>query len=159
VRGVYAYDLSTKMTARLPLEDVETAIFAPPGNLLFIVTGQLYVQSFDPKKMTLSGERSLVKDVNQSARVMVNTAISRAALSVAKDCLIYRTGSAPGQRELVWRDEIGKVVGTVSNSDPWGPLNPSLSPDGRSLILDRTSPEGNTDIFQIAAEPRSAASP
>jgi serine/threonine protein kinase len=162
VGGIYGYDLNTKTTARLlfsPEEAVETALFAPPGFLLFLIQGKLYVQDFDAQAMTLAGERSLVKDVNQSARVMVNTAIYRAALSVAKDCLIYRTGSAPGERQLSWRDAAGKEIGLVGSSDNWGPLNPSLSPNGNTVILDRTAVEtGNTNIFRINATPRAPGS-
>jgi hypothetical protein len=111
------------------------------------------VQDFSISEMTPVGQRALVQAVNEP--VMVNTAIYRAALSVAQGCLSYRTGSASGQRQLEWRDEKGELIEAVGTVDPWGPLNPSLSPDGRGMVLDRTNPEtGNTDIFRVDVQTR-----
>jgi hypothetical protein len=138
-------------------EVVQTAVFAPPGLLLFLiklttedsrVIRRLFVRDFSLQEMAPVGQRALVQAVNEP--VMVNTAIYRAALSVAEGCLLYRTGSASGQRQLEWRDESGDLIETVGGVDPWGPLNPSLSPNGRAMVLDRTNPEtGNTDIFRL----------
>jgi len=166
VRGIWVYDIANHMGRRLRLEEkneaVETAVFAPPGLLLFLIKlttedsriiRRLFVQDFSLSEMAPVGQRALVQAVNEP--VMVNTAIYRAALSVARGCLAYRTGSASGQRQLEWRDEKGELIETVGGVDPWGPLNPSLSPDGRAMVLDRTNPEtGNTDIFRVDAQTR-----
>jgi hypothetical protein len=137
-------------------------VFAPPGLLLFLIKlttedsriiRRLFVQDFSMSEMMPVGQRALVQAVNEP--VMVNTAIYRAALSVAQGCLSYRTGSASGQRQLEWRDEKGELIEVVGTVDPWGPLNPSLSPDGRGMVLDRTNPEtGNTDIFRVDVQVR-----
>lgn len=166
VQGVWVYDVASRKGRRLQLEEkneaVETAIFAPPGLLLFLIKlttedsriiRRLFVQDFSLKEMEPVGQRSLVQDVIES--VMVNTAIYRAALSVAEGCLSYRTGSASGQRQLEWRDENGSLLETIGEVDPWGPLNPSVSPDGRAMVSDRTNPEtGNTDIFRVDVQIR-----
>jgi Tol biopolymer transport system component len=166
VRGVWVYDMANRKGQRLQLEEpneaVETAMFAPPDMLLFLiklttedsrVLRRLFVQEFSLSGMTLVGRRALVQAVNEP--VMMNTAIYRAGLSVAEGCLSYRTGSASGQRQLEWRGEKGELIETVGAPDPWGPLNPSLSPDGRAMVLDRTNPEtGNTDIFRLDVQLR-----
>ncbi len=122
----------TRLSRRLCLRLLELLLF-----LIKLTTEdsrvirRLFVQDFSLNEMAPTGHRVLVQAVNES--VMVNTAIYRAALSVAEGCLVYRTGSASGQRQLEWRDENGELVETVSGVDPWGPLNPSLSPDGRAM--------------------------
>src|SRR4030095_14750811 len=62
--------------------------------------------------------------------------------------IVYRTGSASGLRQFLWLERTGKEVGKIGEPDTAGPLNPSLSPFGRSVALQRTL-NGNTDIWLL----------
>src|SRR5262249_23733921 len=60
----------------------------------------------------------------------------------------YRLNLASGQRQFVWFDRSGKKTGAVAQPDITGPANPSLSPDGRRVVLNRTV-NRNTDVWTL----------
>ena len=62
--------------------------------------------------------------------------------------IAYRLGSGNRQRQLTWVDRSGKQIGDARDPDPANTLNPSLSPDGRVLAVNRTI-AGNTDIWLL----------
>jgi Tol biopolymer transport system component len=115
------------------------------GHLLFIRQGTLYAQSFDVDELGLSGD-----PIPVAADVMVNptNVPGSAALSASATGLFaYRAGAAP-RRQLQWIDRTGRVLGNVGDPDPRRPQGIALSPDGRSLAIERVV-DGNTDVWLL----------
>ena len=115
----------------------------PPEHLLYVRQGTLFAQSFDPARLTLMGTPEPVAE-----HVAVNG--SSAALSAsAAGVIVFRTGSAGRwrQRQLVWVDRSGQEMEKVG-APVTGSINPSLSPDGRRIGLQRTV-NGNTDVWLL----------
>jgi Tol biopolymer transport system component/tRNA A-37 threonylcarbamoyl transferase component Bud32 len=114
------------------------ATYSPTGHLLFVRNGTLIAQSFDAKRLALSGEAiPLMEQVNAYA-------VSN------NEVLIYRRAAGqPGQGsvQLVWFDRNGKPAGQVG-----GPGNYSgdvrLSPDGRRAAVDLVTGT-NRDVWVI----------
>src|SRR5687767_15764464 len=61
--------------------------------------------------------------------------------------ILYRTGSAGGERQFSWFDRSGKKLSDVG-SPVSGMLSPSVSPDGQQVAIHR-SVDGNTDIWLL----------
>lgn len=143
VRGVYVGQLDGSETRRL-LDANAAAVYASLGHLLFVRQGTLLAQEFDPVRLTMSGDPSRV-----AADVTVDAVNNLAAVSAsAAGSIVYRTGTAGGQRQFGWFDRSGKEIEKVSNPDSAGSNGPSMSPDGRRVALARTI-GGNTDIWML----------
>ena len=140
--GVYVGELGGSETKRL-LDADAAAVYAPPGQLLFVRRGTLFAQGFDPVRLALTGNPFPVAE-----QVAVDI-LNLAALSASSTGpIVYRTGSAGGQRQLAWFDRSGKELGKVG--DPDGNLafgSTSLSPDGRRVAISRSG--GNFDIWLL----------
>jgi Tol biopolymer transport system component len=143
--GVYIGQLDGSETRRLFDADAG-AVYASSGQLLFVRQGTLFAQDFDPVRLALTGNPYLV---GEQVEVAVN-GNGTAALSASAGHIVYRTGSASGLRQFLWLDRTGKELGKIGEPDAAGPLNPSLSPSGHSVALQRTL-NGNTDIWLLEA--------
>jgi hypothetical protein len=116
------------------------AAYAPPGYLLRVSQGVLVAQRFDATHATLSGDPIPV------AQAVVENGI-RGAFSVsAAGLLAHRSGVGGGQRQLVWLDRTGKVLGTVGPADENAPTSFALAPDGLRVANARTV-QGNYDVW------------
>src|SRR6266849_4765032 len=83
------------------------------------------------------------------AEQLAMSPIGAAALSTSTaGPFVYRTSPAGRGRQFVWFDRSGKPLGTVGDLDQAAPSNPSLSPDGRRVALDRVV-NGNTDVWLL----------
>jgi Tol biopolymer transport system component len=143
--GVYIGQLDGSETRRLFDADAG-AVYASSGQLLFARQGRLFAQDFDPVRLALTGNPYLM---GEQVEVAVNYN-GMAAVSASAGHIVYRTGSASGLRQFLWLDRTGKEVGKIGEPDAAGPLNPSLSPAGHSVALQRTL-NGNTDIWLLEA--------
>jgi serine/threonine protein kinase/Tol biopolymer transport system component len=141
-RGVYLGQLDALERRRL-LDADAAAVFAAPGQVLFVREGTLFAQPFDPDRLELSGQpRPVAERVTIDAR-------GAAAVSVSNvGSVVFRTGALNRQRQLMWVDRSGKELGRVGDPDPNNPANPALSPDATRLALSRTI-DGNTDIWLV----------
>jgi eukaryotic-like serine/threonine-protein kinase len=118
------------------------ATYAAPGYLLYYRDNTLYAQRFDPNKFELSGAPVPILGELQSRTSMgqVSFAASDSGLLVAQ------TSSEVSFSQLTWFDRKGNQVGVVGKPDVLG--NVSLSPDGKSVALDKTDSESqNTDVW------------
>jgi Tol biopolymer transport system component len=142
-RGVFLGDIDTGERRRL-LDADAAAVFAAPGELLFIRNGALFAQAFDRDRLQLSGEpASIAEGITVDRRGV-------AALSAsATGSIAYRVGPFQGQRRLKWFDRAGRELATVGDSDASFPVNLSLSPDGRRVAFNRSAEGGNTDIWLL----------
>jgi serine/threonine protein kinase len=141
-RGIYVTQLDGSDTRRL-LDADPPAFVLPSGQLLFVRQGTLFAQNFDLAKLALTGEPTHVAE-NLAAGVPNIAALSASAAGP----IIYRAGATAGQRQFVWIDRSGKEISKVGDPDRGGPLNPSLSPDGRRIALNRSA-EANPDIWLL----------
>jgi serine/threonine protein kinase/Tol biopolymer transport system component len=147
-RSIYVGDLDGGAPQRL-LESDAPGAYAPSKHLLFVREGKLIAQPFDPARLVLTGNPVSVAD-----QVMAAGNSNSTGLSVSDaGSFIYRAGIA-SQHQFVWFDRSGKETGRVSEpngGDAGTAANPSLSPDGRRVALDRTVAR-NLDVWILDLE-------
>jgi eukaryotic-like serine/threonine-protein kinase len=149
VRGVYVGSLDGPERRRLITAD-SAAVFVPPGQILFVRAGVLFTQRFDAGSLTFAGDAVPV------ARGVAVDSTGAAAISTSLvGSLVYRTGAANRQRQLGWFDRSGAQIGEAFPPDSNNPGNPALSPDGRRVLLSRST-EGNADIWMLDVDRRGA---
>jgi hypothetical protein len=140
-RGVFLGDLKGAERRRL-LDADAAAVFAAPGQLLFVRDATLFTQDFNVDTLEVVGNRSPLAE-----GVAVDRSRGMAAVSASSvGSLLYRTGAFDQRRQLVWVDRQGNEREKIGDPDPAGPANPVLSPDGTRVALSR-SRDGNTDIW------------
>ncbi len=108
--------------------------------LLFARDTNLMGQAFDTERRELLGTAFVV-----APRLLIGSGGGhpRAALSVSRNgVLAYRSHVDTGSTNLVWIDRGGKHLGSVGESGEFS--NPSLSPDGKKLIISRMDPQIRT---------------
>lgn len=137
-RGIYQGILGSDLKRRL-LDSDSSGVFAS-GKLFYLRNGELRARSFDPVLGLLEDDDQLI-----ARNVPTGTPAGAPVASNGRK-VAYRTATAgPTGKQLVWYDRAGKVLGTVG--EPFaaggGPL--SLSPDGKSAVLNYAH-EGSTDI-------------
>jgi eukaryotic-like serine/threonine-protein kinase len=115
--------------------------YVAPGYLLFYRDKTLFAQSFDADKLKLSGEPTpLLTDVAYTPR------ISHTAFSASDGVLAAQRGSGVSVSKLVWYDRKGNQVGSVGEQEVV--VNVALSPDGKTVGVDRTDEETqNSDVW------------
>ena len=144
--GVYLGEFSSggiKESRRLFDAD-SGAVYAKPGQLLFIRQGSLFAQDFDPYRLATTGEPFLATEqlaLTQKAQVV--TAVSASAAGP----IVYRTSPA-SDRQSAWFDRAGKLIELLNNIDSSTDLDPALSPDGRRLAIARAV-NGDKDIWLL----------
>jgi len=140
IRGVYLGSLDGPERRKLFDADA-AAVFMPPSQILFLRAGRLYIQRINPSTFMLEGEATAIA---QSVVVDATGAMAVSASTVGS--IVYRTGTANRQRQLVWFDRAGKQIGDAFPPDSDFALNPALSPDGRQVVMSR-SVGGNVDLW------------
>jgi Tol biopolymer transport system component len=141
--GVYVGELASDAIQRI-LSTNAPALYGS-GRLWFIRDGALVAQAFDPASLALSGPIMPVADGVQ-AGLLGNSISTSVAGPIAYRASLDRATQRLN-RQLVWFDRSGKQMGTVGEPGA-AASNPSLSPDGRSLLLQRTVQE-NIDLWLI----------
>jgi Tol biopolymer transport system component len=137
--GVYVGELGNETIRRILTIDAP-ALYSS-GHLLFVREGTLFAQRFDPSTFEISGSTIRIADG-------VAVGLFGSAVSASKPgSFAYRTEAGQSQRQLVSFDRSGSQLGTVG--DVAGLVsNPSLSPDGGQVIVQRTV-QGNVDLWSI----------
>ncbi|MDQ3254066.1 MAG: protein kinase, partial [Acidobacteriota bacterium] len=132
-QGVYLGSLDSKETRRLLPTD-SSALYAPPGYLLFRRAGTLLAQAFDPQKLELTGEAfPLPEQVGGAAGSFYTY------LTVSQNgMLACHTGNSD-QVQLAWFDRGGKQVGVTGS--PGDYINLALAPDGKRVAFDSVDPQ------------------
>jgi Tol biopolymer transport system component len=133
VRGVYVGQLDGPSTARVLDTDPGALYAAGSRHLLFVRQGTLLAQRFDPVRLALSGSPFPVGEHMAAAPICAAFSVSLAGP------IVYRTELVREQRQFVWLDRSGKELARVGDPDNALASNPSLSPDGRRVALNRAS--------------------
>jgi len=115
--------------------------YVSPGYLFFYRDKTLFAQAFDAGKLKLSGDPvPLITDVAYTPR------ISHTAFSASQGVLLAQRGSGVSVSKLIWFDRKGTQVGSVGDLDVV--VNVAISPDGKTLAVDRTDAETqNSDVW------------
>lgn len=140
-RGVYqgVLDSSTGRAFTRRLVDSEAAAVYARGRLYYVQNGKLHDRTLD-ELLGLLGDKDeiIAENVPLGSR-------SSVALASNGDRVMYRTGTAGSARQLTWYDRSGKRLGTVGEPFFAGNSAPSLSPDGKSVVINYLR-EGMGDI-------------
>lgn len=152
--GIYVGALDEPVTRRLTAADAagvylpdvpgRAGAFRGGGWLLWVRGGTLVARRLDVDRLTLTGEQ-----VPLASPVMADPTFSgAAALSAsAGGLLAYRTGGS-SRRQLAFFDRSGTALGTLGAPDENGLLQPSVSPDGRWVVVSRTV-RANADLWLL----------
>jgi eukaryotic-like serine/threonine-protein kinase len=118
------------------------AAYVAPGYLVFYRDKTLFSQRFDAARSELIGEAApILSDIAFLPRIV------HAAFAVSNDgLLVAQSGSGVSLSRLVWFDRQGNETGAASKPDVYS--NVSLSPDGKTVALDKTDEEStNADVW------------
>jgi Tol biopolymer transport system component/predicted Ser/Thr protein kinase len=135
VAGVYVAALDGSNMKRL-VAGATLPVFAPPDMLLFLRTGTLFGQTFDPNGLTLAGEPVRIAD-----------GIGGFSASLG-GVLAYRAGGVSGGSQLTWFDRAGKSLGTVGPAD-FNAESLDLSPDGKRVVVHRSDGGNASNIWVL----------
>jgi eukaryotic-like serine/threonine-protein kinase len=118
------------------------AAYVAPGYLLFYRDKTLFAQRFDAANRELIGQAvPTLSDIAFLPRIV------HVAFSASNDgLLVAQSGSGVSLSRLVWYDRQGNEAGVASKPDVYS--NVSLSPDGKTVAIDKTDEEStNADIW------------
>jgi serine/threonine protein kinase/Tol biopolymer transport system component len=140
--GIYLASLDTK-ERKLLLRNDSNAIYAAPGQLLFVRDNTLMAQGFDVAHLALEGEAKPIAD-----HVAVNADTWRGIMTASMNGeLLFQHGAASGGSQLVWYDASGKP-GQPVLPDTADYYTPKLSPVGGKLAV-TIEVNGMGDIWMI----------
>ncbi|HET6645921.1 MAG TPA: hypothetical protein VFH01_01250, partial [Pyrinomonadaceae bacterium] len=139
-QGIYVTSLDGGETRRLLNIPNSVAAYAPPGYLLFRRESTLMAQAFDADKLQLSGEPFPVAE-----QVGFDLGTFQTFFSVSQTGLLAYSSNTGGKTQLTWTDRSGKEVGLVGQ--PGNYIRPSLSPDGKRIVVDGSDLQGNRDVW------------
>src|SRR6267378_3702839 len=125
--GIYVGTLDSKET-KLLLNANSSALYSPPGYLLFIRAGTLLAQPFDAARLELKGDASPIAE-----GVQFNSSNGGAFAVSENGVLAYRVVPSNGQNRLVWVDRKGAEQPLPV--PPHAYRNPRLSPDGQRVAI------------------------
>jgi Tol biopolymer transport system component/predicted Ser/Thr protein kinase len=116
--------------------------YVPSGHILYIHQGTLLARPFDTKTLQYTGEPIPVAE-----NVYTGGGAFGGGFSASQTgALVFWEQHAEGRRRLIWMDREGAELGEVG--DPAAYLAPSLSPDGRKLLVVINDPaNGGSDIW------------
>jgi hypothetical protein len=141
--GVYVTDLAGGEPKRLIDHADGSAVPLDAEHVLFVDQGTLFVQRFDPRRLEMQGEPATIAE-----SVAYDQALPAVAASPS-GVIAFRTGG-PVNRQLVWLDRHGQVLGPLGDSDPVL-LAPEVSRDGRQVVFQREI-RGVWDLWTMDAE-------
>jgi Tol biopolymer transport system component len=144
--GIYIASQGSMETKQLTAAD-STGAFAAPGWLFFLRQAALVAQRLDLSNAELTGNPITIVDSLISGAIPGASAFSVSATGL----ITYRAG-APN-RQLIWHDRAGKVLGAWGEVDGDGLGAPEISHDGRRVLVDRTV-QNNSDVWMMDADGR-----
>jgi Tol biopolymer transport system component/predicted Ser/Thr protein kinase len=147
--AIYVGSLDSAEPQRVLSADVRAG-YAPPGYLLFVREGTLFVQPFDASRLALAGEPARIAEgIGSNPLTTGRTTFSTSENGV----LAYRPGHVGGMdlSRLVWLDRSGNEVGVVGGAETLVG-EPHVAPDGTRLAIyqrTRGSEAGDVWLFDM----------
>ena len=140
--GIYVGSLESSDAMRLVASD-SSALYAPPGVLLFMRGGTLLRQRFDAGGLAVQGEATpLTERVARDGGTIGAAGFSASANGV----LAFRSAGA-ATTQFTWFDRSGRVVNTVG--PPGSYRQPALSPDETRVAFARLDDQGLNDLWLL----------
>ena len=138
-QGVYVAGLESEESRERQrlIESDSEGVFAPPGYLLVVRSGRLFAQSFDPDRLSVSGDAVPIAD-----NVEFVSFAHFADFSVSRNGVLAYRRAASQMAQLVWRNRTGAITGSIG--PPAEYLDLELSPDGKQLALERMDSSTNS---------------
>ncbi|MGE5278226.1 MAG: protein kinase domain-containing protein, partial [Acidobacteriota bacterium] len=124
--------LDAKGTRRIRAADGFVGV--AEGQLLFILSGTLYAQPFDPKTLAVRGEPAVI-----AGRPFVDGSNLNSLADAAGPTLVFRS-DPPKLRRLVWMDRGGRKLSEVGAPEAYRERL-AISPDGRLALVGRREPQ------------------
>jgi len=104
------------------------------GHVLFMQEGSLMAQTFDEKRLALTGEPMTVAE-------NVNTYLLSASFSASNGVLVYRSGrTTMGLSSLAWFDRRGQELGAAGDSGSSVYQDVAISHDASRVAVSRADP-------------------
>ena len=111
------------------------------GYVFFVRDGAVQAQKLDLSSYQLTGDVVRVFD-----NVKLQSRIMHAAFATGGDIVVAQKAGEVSLSRLVWYDRSGKVISDSVPPDAYGNL--AISPDGKSVVIDKTDTSNdNTDVF------------
>jgi len=132
-RGIWAGSLDSP-EIKLIGDARGSAVYAPPGWLVFLQNDVLLAQAFDAGKLALAGEPiPIITDAK-------NPIGGSRRFSVSDNGILVWQGQWQRDYQLVWYDREGKQTGAIDASTKVNVgQSPMLSPDGKRLVVRRAT--------------------
>ena len=146
--GLYLGTLDRPDEKVFIVESATAGAYAPPhgsapGHVLWIRSGALMAQPFDPDRGRLSGEPMAIPGAEKNVGTIGS--LSQAAFSISHEgTLIF--GGTNDRYQLAWFSRDGKPLETVS-TDRYAAVR--MSPDGRHAAVSVTDQSGKRDIWTM----------
>jgi eukaryotic-like serine/threonine-protein kinase len=140
--GVYVGDLTSGTPKRL-LDGDTTAVFAPPGYLLFWRAGTLMAQPFDDRRLALAGEaRTLIPESR-----FIRFWPLRQAVSISdRGMLMYSVAEEP-ESQFRWVSRTGALQRVVE--EPARYYTFALSADGERLVFSQVETGRRDHLWEV----------
>jgi Tol biopolymer transport system component len=147
--GVYRASLDS--TGSTPLLDSYRGVLAAaPGHVVAIRGSSraaehmtLFAQRLDPATFETVGESAVIAE-----RVTYSSGAAKSGFSVSNTGTVVYTETENPAPRLTWFDRSGKAIEQLGGAASY--YHPSLSPDGRAVVAERTDPEtGSQDLWLI----------
>jgi Tol biopolymer transport system component len=147
--GIYAGSLGSKQTKLLVRSDMR-AWYAPPGYLVYPRDEALVAHPFDPDRLEVHGEATVIANGIWFARPA-----AQASFSVSETGSLAYVNATLWDAELSWFDRRGRPFGSVGQPVRHEGLTPRLSPDGRQVAVARGE-YGKENVWVLGASDGSA---
>lgn len=149
--GIYVGDLETGSAKKL-VSVYSSASYSGDGYLIHAEIDRLVARRFDLETLEVSGPPIPVAD-----RVLLQYELGhKSEFSASRSGLLAVRSTPVDLRRLDWVDRDGRVLGTLG--EPAQYANPTLSPDGRSVLATITEPpdtgDANLWLFDTASGTR-----
>jgi hypothetical protein len=151
--GVYLGSLDDKTIQKALVPLHTSAVFAPPGYLLWVEGDALMGRRFDAHRIEMEGQQFLVAE-----RVGHDTAF-KSAVSASRSGVIAYSGAISQPGRLTWVNRKGDVIGPAAGAREGVYTDFRLSPDEKNLAVSLADPKtGNvaiwlTDLSSNRAQP------
>ena len=140
--GIYVGALDSNERKLLVNAD-SSAVYAPPGFLLFLRERTLMAQAFDANKLQVTGEAFPIAE-----QVGFNAVTGRAFFSASETGVLSFLSSNAPNTQLAWFDRGGKQLAAIGT--PAADTGLRLSPDEKRLAVSRLDLQaGSADIWLI----------
>ena len=127
--GVYIGSIDGDAPVRLLATD-STALYAPPGFVLFAKEGNLFAQPFDARRLRLGGESTVV-----APEIQTGPPLNRMNVSLSTTGLLAFRQRVTPKSALRWFAANGDAGATIGDAGPIRKVN--ISPDGARVVVSR----------------------